>query len=342
MHRLISCCAPALLAALTACGTLSDGENPAQLATIQGQLTNAQAIDTPSSIRIAVLWQSAQERGGFTVAQEVEVEPVFPSKFKLALTAPPPAIAMLTPGRGDDDNAPAGPPESTPSSPSQGGSGPIPTDFDFDDGPRDLRLGFGFLVAYEDTNGNGKLDLVDEGATAFVDRILGANPELLVLYAEGNVKHPELADSHGNSMQLGYNLFKYRGCFENLLERADGGANPAACVPEAAWLPIGSLYDLPITSDPEFSELMCTETSSTPSEGSRGSYPGQKPDGTDPGPAGYPAAAEAACDADGKAYRFSECVTTELGTCRGSSTRCTSRYIGLPEGSVPAGWPCNL
>ncbi len=338
MKRLTSCFAPGLLAALTACGTLSDGQDPAVLAIIQGQLTNTESIDTPSSLRVAVLWQSAQERGGYTVAQEVEVEPVFPSKFKLALTAPPPDGAMLTPGQHYDDGRGAAQGGSTP--PGAGGLSPMDGEFDLDDAAfDDMRLGFGFLLAYEDTNGNGKLDLVDEGANAFVDRILGANPEMLVVYAEGNVAHPGLGDEHGGALQRGYNLFKYHECFADGTP-ADGNPVPEpACTPETAWLPIDSLYDLPITGDPQFSDFMCRDGASS-ERNEQVLPPDAQPESTDPGPAGYPPAAQISCDADGKAYRHNECTTAIHGPCKGTDTTCTAQYIGLPEGPVPAGWPC--
>ena len=98
----------------------------------------------------------------------------------------------------------------------------------------------GAIVAYDDLNGNGRLDLVDQGATAYVDRILGANEDVILSYFEGTLKS-ELTDPAGHMPALGFNLF----------------ALPKGSAP-GAWLPIETPYTLPLTANPKFSQIMCS------------------------------------------------------------------------------------
>lgn len=57
MKTLFSCFATAALAlASSACGSLSSGDEPAVLATLEGRLLNTQAIEAPASMRVAVVW----------------------------------------------------------------------------------------------------------------------------------------------------------------------------------------------------------------------------------------------------------------------------------------------
>ena len=353
MKTLPTCFSLALALVATACGNLDSGDQPAALATVQGQLTNPQSIETPSAIRVAVVWTSAAMNGGLTIAQDVEVEPVFPSKFRLALTSAPPEGAMVHPGDeqgGEDpggvDATPPdpGPTESPDPAPPADPSGAAPLDLG-GGVARDVRLAYGTLVAYEDTNGNGKLDLVDSDAATFVDRVLGANPDLLLVFAEGNVNHEELRDEHGNLPAKGYNLLSQKYCMKDTLERADGGAAPElpACQMDVGWKSIETLYDLPISEDPRFADLMCTSGPGT-SDGTGGGGSSGVPTTTDPGPAGYPTvgAEGLSCLAEGKSYLYTSCVVIDRGPCQGTSANCETTHVGLPAGPTPPAWPCTV
>ena len=362
MKSLLSCFLPAALAlASTACGSLSSGDEGDALATLEGRLGNAQAIEVPSALRVAVVWSSASARGGFTVAQDIEVEPVFPSSFRLALRSVPPEAAMVdsstqNSGNGADDSTPGYNPDD-PNAPGDSGNGPPtgggiePQDIDIDlEPPPGVRVAVGTLVAYEDTNGNGKLDLVDEAATQFVDRVIGANPELMLLYMEGD---PAVWAGSGDASQRpqrGYQLLRLGRC-ESVGQSTEctDPSDPSCGKPEAGpaceesvtLLPASAPFELPISNDPQLSATMCRSQSSPPISSAGGRYPGQIPE-TDPGPAGYPPASEVTCDADGRAYAASACIETDHGPCRGVSSQCELLYIGLPQGAVPAGWPCTV
>src|SRR5882672_9906697 len=110
------------------------------LATVQGRLAVDSGFTAPTSnTRVAVLWFSAS-KGQYKEAIDLPVQPVFPSEFQLELREPPP-LEMFDP---------------------------------VNDAPG-YRLAYGALVAYEDWNQNGKLDLVDGTSPNFVDRIIGAS-----------------------------------------------------------------------------------------------------------------------------------------------------------------------
>jgi hypothetical protein len=264
------------LLALTcaACGSLSKdpGARPV-LATLHGELTNPQSMtfQAASGVRVAVVWINLTN--GYSTAEDLPVQPVFPSAFRIDLTSPPPEDAMVTKAKvkaNDRHASSPGPdpvPGPTPAPPSTGNSHPL--DFDYDDGvaqwPEDFAFAVGAVVAYEDLNQNGKLDLVDEGATAYVDRIAGANETTILTYFQGTlpadrtlangVRESQFRDGQGQQPQLGYNLFHEARCAVTL----DTGpaASTPPCTDVSRWLGMDTLYTLPLTSDPKWGNLMC-------------------------------------------------------------------------------------
>lgn len=345
------CVVPSLLLTLTACGSISTGDDSAVLATMQGELTNPHSLALPETVRVAVVW--GQERDGFAIAQDVEVEPVFPSKFRLALTSAPPDSAMFYTADEYADEVAEDADESGDR------SSPLEEDADFGGvTPRDVRVAYGSLVAYEDTNGNGRLDLVEDGAAAFVDRVLGTNSAMVLVYLEGNVSHPEFRDENGVYPTPGYNLLMQglpcglptppSDSDEGDDTAGDDNVEPSPCVENQGWQTIDTQFELPLSANPEFNDLMCksgggdSEDMSTGGGGRRGVD--DRPTNTDPGPEGYPSADddELICDANGKGYEHTRCVETNYGLCRGSSSTCTLTLVGLPEGDVPAQWPCPI
>lgn len=249
-----------------------------------------------------------------------------------------------TPGYNPDDpdnqgTGSSGPPDATP--------GPAPQNIDIEP-PPGVRVAVGTLVAYEDTNGNGKLDLVDIDASQFVDRVIGANPELMLLYVEGEPGN--WGGEAGQQPRPGYQLLRLTRC-ESVGESTECATpddptcgkpqGPTTCNESVAILPVSALFELPISNDPELSSMMCSQEESPIHSAGGGAYPGQIPE-TDPGPAGYPPASEVSCDEGGRAYRVNTCTKTDHGPCRGISTSCDQRYVGLPSGAVPAAWPCTI
>jgi hypothetical protein len=256
-------CFTPILFGLVACGSLAaDPNRKPSLATVTGELVNPKAVRTSSNVRIAVLWRDATfDR--FISAVDLPVQPVFPSKFRIELTDPPPSEALgdpfsdateprsteghppPLPSNGPSSGGPMGIPgprtdaggpscaPTCPSGPRVDAGGPIGSPGSTGTGPivdagvvhplrpflgtlgaRDkqpsgLRAAVGVVVAYEDLNGNGKLDLVDRDATAFVDRVVGTNENVVITYFEGVIPDKRvLRDDSGHLPTLGYNLYR--------------------------------------------------------------------------------------------------------------------------------------
>src|SRR6185369_5975354 len=84
----------ALVGTTFACGDLGNDSTSPPLVIIDGQLSRASAAPEPapaSNVRVAVIWQT---NGEFKSTHDVEVVPVFPSRFRLELRDPPPASTM--------------------------------------------------------------------------------------------------------------------------------------------------------------------------------------------------------------------------------------------------------
>lgn len=327
------------------CGSLGDVDHREPLAVLQGQLTQTSTpVATPSNVRVAVVWMNF-DGDGYRVTQDVRAEAVFPSSFRLELTDPPPAEAMFTEKNGGGS-------ATEPSDPPTVGREPAPAPDDVTTKSEKVTspftIAYGSVVAYEDRNGNGKLDLVDEGASTYVDRILGSNADMSLIYFEGTVP-AEAKDKNGRLPNRGYNIYRgiTRACEpdatnESTLETKSEGIEPRGCTaPE--WLPMSTAYNLPLTADPKFAQIMCRNGDRRESTGSE-TVPLPNPT-PGPGPNGkYPSADDPrlACADGGKTYFYSECVTYSEGLCKGDVMRCTSTYWSMPTATAPAGWPCTI
>ena len=340
------------------CGSLGDVDRREPLAVIQGQLTQAGTTSAaaPSNVRIAVVWMNVSD-SSYRATQDVQATPVFPSSYRLELTDPPPREAMAS-----EESSPSEAPDA-PSTPGNPGT-PTPTPDPDKIGTRNVgerpstafSVAYGAVVAYEDRNGNGKLDLVDASATSYVDRILGANADLALIYIEGTA--PEDAkDKNGRLPTAGFNI--YRGIGRNCeydatngsaletrsaVSPTSEGAGNACAQPE--WLGMSAAYNLPLTADPKFSKIMCKNGGDDSDSASAENLPGsdaQAPAG--PGPNGkYPSKTDPnlRCAADGKSYTYSECVTYSEGLCKGDVMNCRNSAWSMPGTTAPAGWPCTL
>ncbi len=360
----------ALAGFASGCGQL-DGD-PAQapiIATIRGQLANPEGYAAGANMRVAIVWGG--DGGGVRVSQDVPVQPVFPSQFKLDVRALPPLDAMRAPGKvnkpsecspGYDPSSGAAPPPAsalcddappsaggvpspTPAPPSGGGVRPqsdlrpaLPGD--------PFRIAIGTLVAYEDLNGNGILDLLDDKATTAVDRVVGVNEDLYVVYAEGVA--PAGTDFAQLSIPKGFSQLSLpsdvctRGEVggEATDVRTDAGAGAPVPMPtrectsgEPQVHAIDALFTLPLTASPKLTEFMCQGQGG--SMGVAVAMGGVNGNGsTYYPPAGSP---RLYCKADGSSFSYTPCENSQ-NLC-GDRVVCDTTVVSRPS-PVPANWPC--
>lgn len=342
-----------------ACGSLPDDPSePDALATLEGELSNQGGISLEGNVRIAVIWRRINDHGeiSFSVAEDVPVEPVFPSKFRVVLHNAPPEEAMIVANElfsePDDDPQP-GLPE-----PGDPGPAPVPEPAPAPAGlrpkaigaqesgslPPDLRVAVGSLVAYVDENGNGQLDLVEEGAPVFLDRVVATNKKLLLTYFEGTI--PEEFPGLGAPPAPGYN-FITNDCDDSTSSNGDDGNDSSGGVAKVKTTsmtcggvatPPNEPFTLPVTDDPGLNDLMCTNGGSHEGEGSDSAGPLPDPSVQ---PASYPApnAEGLYCSPDGTYYSLSTCETYSEGPCKGVVTTCHTEAYARPT-PAPAAWPC--
>ncbi len=328
---------------LVACGTLpEDTQKPGALATMNGTLAVQNGATAPGSVRVALVWstEGQEKKNGprYNVAEDLEVAPAFPARFQLTLRNPPPSEALVL----------------------------LEKDMD-------MPVAVGSVVAYEDKNGNGKLDLVDATASSFVDGIVGTNDDLLVVWLSREPSAnliAEMRDPQGGIPHAGYNLYRtHRSICQVSIPPAGGDvASPGAPTPSGirpltepmdngcnepnvtAWLPIDAPFDLPITNDPKFNQLMCRSKDSGPTPTSPDAPPPASSSSSSPAPEApeqpktypLPGAKGLVCSADGRSFTQSFCPEPQ-GLCPSGDVACGARVETLPPGApVPAGWPCQV
>ncbi|MBX3201710.1 MAG: hypothetical protein KF894_26470 [Labilithrix sp.] len=305
------------VATLLACGDLDDADK-LPLAVIQGQLsTSNDGVRPASDVRVAVVWSSSAT--GFRTSVDVRASPVFPSKFRLELSDPPPAAVMVRPS---DGPSPAPTEDNTNPNP--------PTRPKTTHATSSVAYAIGSVVAYEDLDGDGQLGLIDAD-TPPTDRVLGANEELVIVYVEGDPAGLGATDGSTKPVR-GYNLLRQPRC-------APSKRGPVTCA-EPVWLPITTLYELPLTADPRLAEQMCRSAGGQ----SHASANKRLPPKPAPGPDGWPARDDAsvACSADGNSYKYFRCSSTSIGLCKGTSETCMEETWTLPTTPAPAEWPCDV
>jgi hypothetical protein len=346
--RLLFCLPPALLVA--ACGSLPDDPSePDALATLEGQLTNQSAVPLEGDVRIAVIWRRPSGDGvTFSVAEDVPVEPVFPSKFRVVLRNPPPEEAMVPandvfevpsdePGVPEPFPLPNDGREGAPVAASKGGLRASALRAQENALPPDLRVAMGTLVAYVDDNRNGRLDLVEEGAPGFVDRVVATNDGLLLGYFEGTIPSP--FPEFEAPPAPGYN-FLVDTCAggDGSVSSDDPLPTGGPCVGFQASS-TGTPFALPVTDAPGLNDLMCKNGGS---EG--GGSVGGSPPLPDPSvqPERYPSPGDPTlqCAGDGSSYTLFVCETYSEGLCKGVTTTCNTTEGYRRPDPVPAGWPC--
>lgn len=345
---------------LVACGSLDGhtGAAPA-LATVNGNLTNPQSLDVTGATRVAVVWRTAN---GFNVAEDLPVQPVFPSSFTIQLTDPPPADAMnsgasLTSSSSSGSASSGSGGSGTPPPSEEAGAGPPPPDASLSTGgslPQDnpiiasnFQFAVGTVVAYLDENGNGKLDLVAPGASGYIDQIVASNDAMSIAYFQGTIPEGSaFVDSHGKLPVDGYNLISIPPCptvanpFSVPNPVCDGGAPDAgdASCGQTQWLPIDTPYTLTVATTPQVSSAMCQ---SVDSSGLAATGTGTAPMDPSIQPPSYPAPCDPNlwCESDGSSYQYATCTTVSKGICEGFYQSCTFVDYSRPT-PVPPLWPC--
>ena len=327
-RRFVATSALALaLAHTAACGQLSgDTGSPSTLTTIHGTITS-NSTSAPASLATAIVWYEMSPDGTLhEAADSVPVSGTFPASFSIALTGVPPASAML------DFATFLG------TSRSVAATG--------------VHVAVGLVVAYDDRNGNGQLDLVDASASQYIDEIEGVADRYIV-YLDKSVPatlvtSPEFdaLGIDGSMPQEGYNLVLPQSnyCFAN----ADAGA-AGTCTRGVMWEPMKtavtiSLGTATVIFPTDLQELMCSSGPNgdqmvvgAQSTISVADFSGALPSADDP---------NVDClDLNNFQY-ISSCTTSPAGVCQQVNTLCTQPTIVTldPAGgspiTPPANWPC--
>ncbi|WP_257463581.1 hypothetical protein [Archangium lipolyticum] len=177
----------ALMFALSACGSTVDTQYPGEpLLTLEGQMTLAPGTTVNGPVRIALVWYPRWLLGVFflpgsvpetsaVVAEDYPYEGSFPANFRFHIYRPPGSAHWVT----------------------------------ADGSVRELATGL--LLAYQDVNGNGKLDTIPATGKP-VDRVLGsslvfgASRYHTLLYTDR-----EMTLMPGMEAKKGFNLLKLEG-----------------------------------------------------------------------------------------------------------------------------------
>lgn len=360
---------------LAGCGQLEgDTDRLPVIATIHGQLSNPDGYAAGANMRVAIVWGAVT--GDVRVSQDVQVQPVFPSQFRLDLRELPPSDAMRVPEE-DVHNGPDGPSTCTPGyDPSSGKPPPAPgatspcdstppdgdrpppspappppsTRIQSDDWrgakPSDpFKIAVGTVIAYEDLNGNGQLDLLDANATQAIDRVVGVNRDLFVIYVEGK----PVGDVAKLALPAGFSLVGLSDCSESAdaePSEATGGASVTpedkpSCDSSPKVHAIGTMFTLPLTASPQLSSFMCkgegsfsTLTSTAPKSSAVAPAPAASP-------SSFPKPSDPSlhCRVDGNSYSYTECPTSK-SLCSGGDTLCATTLVTRSTTTAVGEWPC--
>ncbi len=158
-------------------------DNHNEALTLEGQMAPAAGVSVKGPVRLAVAWYpmmiedsagNAISKPGSITTTDVVAEGSFPASFHFSTSTPPPAEALVAVGQGTTAKA-----------------------------------ALGILLAYQDKNGNGKLDTIPTTGTP-IDSVLGSSlswfsdTSHLVIYVDSEQQlEPEL--------KKGFNLLKVTG-----------------------------------------------------------------------------------------------------------------------------------
>lgn len=308
-----------LLPAVTfACGSLSAPEDePAALGTLRGQVTNTAAVATSTGVRAAIVWTYYDPAEPYYFARQAQEATLNPhagsTSFEIELVEPPPANLLREEYPG-------------------------------------LFVATGELVAYEDTNQNGKLDLVEPTAGALVDRLLGVGHGFTVKYIEGQIpappiRHP-LPATDGSTPPLGYSVY-----YDNLCDFGRG-VDGRCQAQERSWKPIDAPVTLALTDDVARlpANILCRNGATDPATVADplpvishpvGELPPELPSDSEPNISCGPGNQRSV----GGPLSFDRitCRSPRANLCEHMYTAAScvaDRYTIAADAPVPAGWPC--
>lgn len=194
----------------TACGTGASSDYSPSYATLHGSIASS-SVTTTADVRVALVWEVVNPRPGAAALKSTQ---------ELGLRAQFPSNFQM-----DINSLP----------PSEALS---------------KNLAAGTLVVYEDTNRNGKLDLLAVDARSATDRVLGVPRGLTVVYVEGTPPAKAASGYFANvALQRGFNLLQESGW---------GAAAPVANTP---WtmLPLSTEIPIDLTDAPQLSQYVCQQ-----------------------------------------------------------------------------------
>jgi hypothetical protein len=305
------CLAPVVALVTAACGSGLSGstDKPSTIATVHGQIDNPLQLPLDSTpFRVAIVWGLASSDGGVSAlrtAEDIAVTPAFPAQYQLDVTELPPPEAMSTfPGTS-------------------------------------LRFAYGSIVAYEDTNRNGKLDLIDPNATTAIDRVLAVPTDYTLVYFEGDPSVlPNGADDNGVKPTAGFLFDQVQPLGEWACTGGPiiDGVTPPSC-PGFLWKPISTPLTLTLSASPELSSYMCGSEPGAGTSVSGTSQPSKLSDfnGT------LPAKSDRylGCAPDGQSFSYEWCMEVPGKSLCDVESQCTQKSYAY-DPSFASSWPCPM
>jgi hypothetical protein len=284
---------PGLLA-MTGCdASTHPDDRGTPLWTLKGAITDGGSTPLTGELRVAFLWDLEYEDESvigedtvLAVAQDVPLQPEFPVHFTIDFFEPPPEKALnkwIVEGVG---------------------------------------IAHGTIVAYEDRNGNGKLDLVGSRAPEFIDVIRGAVPRWMGEFAFIYIDSSEPVNlGPGFDCQPGLNIL-----------------DPDSESDSVRFLPLDGTIEFTLTDDYWVRSLACREGVGSV-DTSSDSIPREEE--VAPGELGS-LVDEVICEEDGRGAwgeRCSEPVPTEFVCTVEEECQYYTATLA-PDAPVPADWPC--
>jgi hypothetical protein len=199
------------------------------VATLGGTIVSLETLSSSvpaGSLRVELAWFPPSSTAARIVSQDVPVTAALPADFSLALGGAPPPEALWTSDNYTSDYL----------------------EYQMLTLPRPApgqTFAIGEVIAYEDLNGNGKLDMLDESATSAPDRIVAADARPEPAPTVGHVFYA----TNGYGAQTPYQAADGYG----LLEGGDTDAGQAGLI----WVPISTPVTMRATDD-EWNMMMCT------------------------------------------------------------------------------------
>jgi len=230
--RLNACQPTGLVAAavllMAGCGQLEEDNAKADsLAVVYGRITAAAGLSATDTVRVALVWVEEDESGGdeAAVTQEVEVGSHFPASFELPITSVPPEAAL---------------------SPADGNG---------------ARGTWGFLLAYVDRDGNGRLDLKRaSGSMMPSDTLVGAVAAPLIEFVENGPREPSIESYLPQGLPTGFSLvdFSLTPSEETAVQACwDAGGSDCEALAPAEIMPIDTPVSMSLLTAPSLPYVVC-------------------------------------------------------------------------------------